>query len=70
MTIGKQPFPGETCGRAWFREDGRRSAMVGSDVTGLTRREFVVGTAAIAFATTVSSGSAANLGYIDCHSHL
>ena len=35
-----------------------------------TRREFILGSAAAALAATVSSGSAENLGYIDCHSHL
>jgi hypothetical protein len=35
-----------------------------------TRREFILGSAAVTLAATVSSGSAANLGYIDCHSHL
>jgi L-fuconolactonase len=35
-----------------------------------TRREFILGSAAVTLAATVSSGSAENLGYIDCHSHL
>ena len=35
-----------------------------------TRREFILGSAAATLAATVSRGSAENLGYIDCHSHL
>jgi len=35
-----------------------------------TRREFILGSAAATLAATVSRGSAENVGYIDCHSHL
>lgn len=44
--------------------------MSESVFTGLSRREFVLGSAAVTLAATVSSGSAEDLGYIDCHSHL
>jgi predicted TIM-barrel fold metal-dependent hydrolase len=44
--------------------------MSESALTGLSRREFILGSAAATLAATVSSGSADNLGYVDCHSHL
>lgn len=44
--------------------------MCRSRFMGLTRREFVVGSAAATLAVAVSRGAAENLGYIDCHSHL
>ena len=44
--------------------------MSGSALRSPTRREFIVGSAAATLAATVSRGSAENLGYIDCHSHL
>ncbi len=44
--------------------------MSGLSSRRVTRREFIAGTAAATLTATVRRGSAANLGYIDCHSHL